>query len=294
MSNKVIFITGASTGIGFDAAKALVKEGNIVYASARSVKKMKPLEELGATIQYVDVTDQESINKAVSQIVDEQGRIDVLFSNAGYATQGPVEMVEIEDVQRQFDVNVIGNARLFKAVLPHMRKARQGKVLVTSSAAGHVTMPGQAWYPATKHALDAVVGGLRMELKDFGISVSLIEPGYTNTEFLAPATESLDELSYKVTDPIYRKQMAAMRNNFKKSIESGDDVSVITKLVLKAVEDPNPKRYYAAGQARLAKAIKRIFGYALLDRMMINTSIKYNEKRDADSLPDASTIIGVA
>jgi len=274
MSKKVIFITGASTGIGFDAAKALVEEGNIVYASARSVDKMKPLEELGATIQYVDVTDQESIDKAVSQIIDEQGRIDVLFSNAGYATQGPVEMVEIEDVQRQFDVNVIGNARLFKAVLPHMRRARAGKVLVTSSAAGHVTMPGQAWYPATKHALDAVVGGLRMELKEFGIGVSLIEPGYTNTEFLAP--------------------MAAMRNNFKKSIESGDDVSVITKLVLKAVADRNPKRYYAAGQAKLAKAIKRIFGYALLDRMMINTSIKYNEKRDADSLPDASTIIGVA
>ncbi len=274
MNKKVVLITGASSGIGFDTAKALINKGMVVYATARRVERMKPLEDMGGKALYMDVTKQETIDVVVEQVIKEQGRIDVLFNNAGYATQGPAELVEIQEAQRQFDVNVFGTARVLKAVLPHMRKIKKGQVIVTSSAAGHVTMPGQSWYPATKHALDALIGGLRMELKDFKIDVSLLEPGYVNTEFLIPATETMDELLPKVSDPIYKKQMVTMRRKFKEAIDGGAKVESITKLAVKAINDKKPKRYYAASQARLAKLLKKLFGYSLLDGFMTNSSIK--------------------
>ena len=272
--NKIIAITGASSGIGFDSARKLIEQGHTVYGLARRVDNMKELVDMGGKAIYLDVTDQATVDNAIDTIIKEQGKIDVLFCNAGFAQQGPVEMVDIEDVKHQYDVNVFGVGRVLKATLPHMRKAKNGKILVTSSAAASVTMPGMAWYPSTKHAIDGLLGGLRMELKEFNISVSLIEPGYVNTEFLYPARETMDKTDKVITDPIYKKQQTALRKNFEKSIKKGDDVKVITKLVLKAVNDKNAKRYYSAPQAKLAKALKRIFGYSLLDSYMINTSIK--------------------
>ena len=274
MEKKVILITGASSGIGLDSAKALLAEGHIVYGAARRVEKMKPIEQAGGKALFMDVTDQESVDKAVATIIDEQGHIDTAFLNAGYAVQGPVEMVSIEDAKAQYDTNVFGQARVLKAVLPHMRKVKKGHIMVTSSGAGSVTMPGMAWYPSTKHAIDALFGGLRMEMKDFGIDVSIVEPGYVNNEFINPARATMDKSDKVVKDPIYKAQQKALRENFKKSIESGDKVSVITKLVVRAVNDRNKKRYYSANQAKLAKFLKRTFGYALLDGFMINTSIK--------------------
>ncbi|WP_240841889.1 SDR family NAD(P)-dependent oxidoreductase [Acidaminobacter sp. JC074] len=272
--NKVIFITGASSGIGYDAAKALLNEGHTVYGGARRFEKMKSLEKLGVKIIQLDVTDQASMDSAVEKIIYEQGRIDVVFANAGYAQQGPVEMVPIDDIKQQYDVNVFGFARTMKAVLPHMRKDKKGLVLVTSSAAGHVSMPGMAWYPSTKHALDGLVNGMRMELSDFGIDVSILEPGYVNTDFIKPAFEGLNKVEALIEDPIYLRHMTGLRKNFKKSIDGACEVETITKLVLKAVNDKKPKRTYTAGEARLAKFLKKTFGYGLLDGFMVRTTLR--------------------
>lgn len=274
MEKKVIVITGASSGIGFDSAKELLAQGHMVYGAARRTELMEPIVRAGGKALFMDVTEQETVDQAIKTVIKEQGRIDTLFLNAGYALQGPVELVEIEDAKAQYDTNVFGTARVLKAALPHMRKIKKGHIIVTSSAAGSVTMPGMAWYPSTKHALDALIGGLRMEMKDFGIHVSIVEPGYVNTEFINPARETMDKLDKTLKDPIYKAQQAALRKNFQKSIETADKVETITKIVVRAVNDRSPKKYYTAGQAKLAKFLKRTFGYGLLDSYMINTSIK--------------------
>jgi NADP-dependent 3-hydroxy acid dehydrogenase YdfG len=169
-NQKIAFITGASTGIGHASAKMLLANGFKVYATARRTHLMKDLEKLGAVVMSCDVTKDEDVQNVVDTIIKNEGRIDVLFANARFCLLGPVELQSIEDVRYQLDVNVLGNARAFTAVLPHMRKQKSGRIIITSSDAGHVGSLGFAWYPATKHAQQGVGDGLRMEVKEFGIN----------------------------------------------------------------------------------------------------------------------------
>ncbi|MCB0561426.1 MAG: SDR family NAD(P)-dependent oxidoreductase, partial [Phaeodactylibacter sp.] len=147
-SKKVVLITGASSGMGKDAALQLIQEGNIVYGAARRVNKMKSLVEAGGYALEMDVTQEEQIVAGVKKIMEEQGRIDVLVNNAGYAVYGAVEDISMEDARRQFDVNIFGLARLTKEVLPHMRKQKAGKIINISSMGGKVYTPLGAWYHA--------------------------------------------------------------------------------------------------------------------------------------------------
>ena len=154
MSNKkVILVTGASSGMGKLSAQDLIKAGHTVYAVARSVDKMKDLEALGGHIMKMDVTNEEDIEKVVAQVIAEQGRIDVLWNNAGYGLYGPVEDVSMEKAQQQFEVNVYGVARLTKKVLPYMRAQKEGLIINTSSMGGKIYTSLGAWYHASKHAI---------------------------------------------------------------------------------------------------------------------------------------------
>ena len=132
-NKKVILVTGASSGMGKLSAQDLIKAGHTVYAVARSVDKMKDLEELGGHVLKMDVTSEEDIEKVVAQVIEEQGRIDVLWNNAGFGLYGPVEDLSMERVQQQFEVNVFGVARLTKKVLPYMREQKEGLIINTSS-----------------------------------------------------------------------------------------------------------------------------------------------------------------
>ncbi len=131
---KTVLITGASSGFGKRVAEKLLDEGYTVYAAARRVEKMTDLEAKGGHILRMDVIDNRSVEAGVDQVIKEQGRIDVLFNNAGYGSLGPIECVPMEDIQRQYEVNVFGMARLIKAVLPHMRKKRSGLIINTASS----------------------------------------------------------------------------------------------------------------------------------------------------------------
>ena len=133
---KVILITGASSGIGFDAAKMLALKGNKVYAAARRVERMEPLKEYGVVPLHLDVTDAASCKACVKDIIDAEGRIDVLVNNAGFGYFGAIENVPMEEARRQMEVNVFGLAELCKAVIPHMRAAGSGRIINTSSVAG--------------------------------------------------------------------------------------------------------------------------------------------------------------
>jgi NAD(P)-dependent dehydrogenase (short-subunit alcohol dehydrogenase family) len=169
MSQPVAFVTGASTGIGFEAAKKLSEHGFTVYAGARRVEKMEPLKAYGVKVLGLDVTDEASMEAAVGTILEAHGRIDVLVNNAGYGSYGSLEEVELAEGRRQFDVNVFGLARMTQLVLPSMRAAARGRIINVSSIGGKMYEPLGAWYHATKFAVEGLSDSLRLELKPHGI-----------------------------------------------------------------------------------------------------------------------------
>jgi len=253
----------------------LLANGFKVYATARRTHLMADLEALGAVVMPCDVTRNEDVEGVVEKIIAENGRVDVLFANSGFCLLGPVELQDIEDVRYQFDVNVLGNARAFTAVLPHMRKQKSGRIIITSSGAGHVGSPGMAWYSATKHAQQGVADGLRMEVKEFGIRVSLIEPGYINTDIDNASLPYLDKCERHPTSAPYQKQMNSFRKKWGRGIDRGADPETIARAVLHAAQSSNPRRRYTPSpDARLAKSLKRWSGYSLIDLVLPGQTIR--------------------
>ena len=146
MQPKTVLITGCSSGIGRATAEAFLDEGWEVYATARNPADVETLGDRGCTVATLNVTEDDDVVRVVDRIVDEQGRIDCLVNNAGYAQFGSLEDVPTDAVHRQFDVNVYGPHRLTRAVLPHMRRRREGTIVNVSSAAGRVAFPGGGAY----------------------------------------------------------------------------------------------------------------------------------------------------
>ena len=187
-----ILITGSSSGIGRSSALALHAAGRTVYATARRLESIKDLANQGIRTLALDVTDEESMTTAVEAIEAESGPVGVLINNAGYGLYGAVEQVPMDDIRRQFETNFFGLVRLTQLVLPGMRKARQGRILNVSSMGGRVTLPGGAFYHASKYAVEAMSDALRMEVAQFGIDVVLIEPGPVKTPWNDVAAGSMD------------------------------------------------------------------------------------------------------
>ena len=243
---KVILLTGASSGIGYQTAESLAKEGHIVYGAARRIEKMEDLKQFGVKSIYLDITDENSIKNVVDTIIGNEGRIAVLINNAGYGSFGAVEDVEINEARRQFEVNLFGLARLVQLVLPHMRKQKEGRIINVSSMGGRLTTYFGAWYHATKYALEAFSDALRMEVSDFGIDVSLIEPGGIKTDWGIIASDKLEK---SAKGGAYEKEAMKTAKGMKKQY-SGNLLSnpiVITKSISKAVNSNRPKARYLIG-----------------------------------------------
>ena len=178
MSSKVILITGASSGFGFDAAKMLKEKGQIVYGVARREDKLKELESFGINTYKLDVTDYEASKNVVDEIIKKEGKIDVLINNAGYGELGPIETVSIDDAKKQMEVNVFAMANMIKLVLPSMRENHSGRIINISSVAGRVSTYLGGWYTVSKYSVEALSNSLRMDVKEFGIEVKVIKKLY--------------------------------------------------------------------------------------------------------------------
>lgn len=178
----VILVTGASSGIGHAIVEALAGEGYIVYGTSRRAV-FPEAEAQGVPMIPLDVTDQMSIDRAVSYVQKRHGRLDVLVNNAGFGVAGSVEDTSPEEAYGQFDTNFFGVHRLIRAVLPIMRGQGGGLIVTVGSVAGILTVPYQGLYSASKHALEALVEAVRMECRPFGIRAVLVEPGDTRTGF---------------------------------------------------------------------------------------------------------------
>jgi len=189
---KTVLITGCSSGIGRETAHAFNDEGWTVYATARNPADIETLGEAGCELATLDVTDQSDIDRVVDRILDEEGAIDALVNNAGYGQFGPIEDVSTAKVHEQFDVNVFGPHRLIKAVLPGMRRERDGTIINISSVAGRIAFPGGGVYSGSKFAIEAISDALRNEVDEFGIDVVVVQPGPVKTNFAKRAEREAD------------------------------------------------------------------------------------------------------
>lgn len=246
LNKKIILLTGASSGIGYDAALLLAEQGHKVYAAARRVEKMEPLREKGVVPVRMDVTDEALASEGIKMVLDAEGRIDVLINNAGYGYFGAIENVTMEEARRQIEVNVFGLARLCQMVLPIMRKQGSGLIINTSSVAGKSVLYYGGWYHVSKYSVEAFSDALRMEMKPFGIDVVMIEPGGIKTEWGHIAAEHLAESS-KGTP--YEKTALNESRAFHWIYDSKylSKPSVVAKAISRAVNSRCPKARYRIG-----------------------------------------------
>lgn len=248
---KVILVTGASSGIGYDAAQALALRGHKVYAAARRVEKMEPLKSNGIEVLPLDVTDEASMQQCVKTILDRENRIDVLVNNAGYGYFGAVENVSMDETRRQLEVNLFGLARLCQLVLPTMRAQHSGRIINLSSVAGRTVIYFGGWYHVSKYSVEALSDAMRMELKPFGIDVVKIEPGAIKTDWGLIAADHLKESSAGTP---YEQEGTRWANVMRWGYSSRylSSPSVITRAILRAVESRRPRTRYCTGRfARL-------------------------------------------
>ena len=255
----VALVTGASSGIGRATAKALQDAGYRVFGTTRRAAEGAG----GVTTLACDVTDDASVARMVEEVLAKAGRIDLLVNNAGIGLLGGAEESSTAQAQALFDVNVFGVLRLTGAVLPAMRRQRQGRIINLSSLLGLIPAPYSALYAATKHAIEGYSESLDHELRPFGIRVVLVEPAYTRTAFeenLVRPDRSLD---------IYDAARAGMNGVLRKAIEAGDAPEIVASTILKAATAANPKRRYAAGKmARQVSLLRRFVPESAFDKSL--------------------------
>jgi len=267
---QVALVTGASSGIGRATALKLLDAGYIVYVAARRADKLAELEEFGGIPLVMDVTKEEDVKDAMSKIMESYQGVDILVNNAGFALYGAVEDITIEQARTQFEVSMFGLARVTKAVLPYMRDVRSGKIINISSMGGKIYTPLGAWYHAAKHALEGWSDCLRLELKQFGIDVVIVEPGVINTEF---ADVLIDALIKTSGDGPYKQLAKKTAERIKESYSpgAGSNPSVVADTILKAIKSNNPKTRYAVGKhAKPSMMARKLLGDKNFDKIMMS------------------------
>jgi NAD(P)-dependent dehydrogenase (short-subunit alcohol dehydrogenase family) len=244
---KVVLITGASAGIGKATALELLRAGHIVYGAARRVPNMDDLRAAGGHVLALDVRRPEDLERVVSTIIQEQGRIDVLVNNAGAVLHGAAEDIPLDLARDQFEVNVFAPARLAQLVLPSMRKQGSGTIVNVSSIGGEIALPLGCWYYATKHALEAYSDSLRMEVEPFGIDVVVIQPGIIKTDFEDRTAQDLREISGTTAYGAMAEAMAQRAEAQLGENSQGSDPGVVATTIRQAVESGKPETRYAVG-----------------------------------------------
>jgi short-subunit dehydrogenase len=269
--SKVILITGASSGMGKESAKQLIKEGHKVYTAARRIENMQDLKTLGGYPIQMDVTKEAEIQNTIETIIQKEGKIDVLWNNAGYGLYGAVEDIPVEDARRQFEVNLFGLASLTQKVLPYMRKVNSGTIINTSSMGGKMYTPMGAWYHATKHALEGWSDCLRLELRQFNINVVLLEPGAIATEFGEVLLEPMLNYSGKGAYATIVQKLAKATKEMYAKPNAASPSSVIASTVSKIINSTRPKTRYRVGKWAKPMVWMRIYlGDRIFDKIIMS------------------------
>lgn len=266
---KPVLVTGASSGIGEASAVHLARKGFRVYAGARRIQKLAPLEGLGEgriTALALDVTDEASIAAALQRIAEDGKPLYGLVNNAGISVTGPLEEVPLSEWRRQFETNVFGLMNVTRAMLPQMREAREGRIVNIGSMTGRIVSPFMAVYGASKHAVEGLTDGLRRELRPFGIKVSLIRPGFINTPFGADEQEGLQHF-VEASGP-YAEAVAIFKAWHAKGHPAGAPPSAVAEKIEHALTSGRPRsRYTVPARYIGALLLRNLLPSAIADRL---------------------------
>ncbi|MDT8718709.1 SDR family oxidoreductase [Clostridium sp. 19966] len=278
---KVVLITGASSGIGRATALYLADKGIKVYGTSRSGRGDDELKSKDISMVAMDVTDDNSVKKAVREISEKAGTIDVLINNAGSGISGPLEETSMDEFKNLFEINFFGTVRVIDNILPIMRERRSGIIINTSSIGGIIGLPYQGVYSSTKFAIEGYTEALSKELNEFGIKVCMIQPGDFCTGF------TKNRIFTKATDKNspYYKSFAKTLVTFEHDENNGCNPEKIGKLIFNIIKSKHIKERYIVGYffQKLSVMLKRILPGRIFEKIIISYYIKKGDLSEAES-----------
>ncbi len=261
---KVVLITGGSSGIGKSIGEFLHHKGFIVYGTSRNPEKV-----LNSVFPLValDVRNTESIHLAVANIIAVSGRIDIVINNAGVGITGPLEEIPTAEIRNNFETNFFGPIEMMKAVLPQMRSQKSGLIINITSIAGYMGLPYRSVYSASKGALELITEALRMEVKSFGIQITNVAPGdfVTNIASGRFHTPLIKDSVYEIP---YGNTLKLMNEH----VDSGSNPNQMAEAVYKIIQNPSPKIHYKVGvfMQKFSIVLKRILPDKVYEKMLMN------------------------
>ena len=268
--NKVILITGASSGIGKETAKLFQSKNWKVAATMRVPEKAEDLQKIADLETFrLDVTDIDSIQKAIAETLEKFGRIDAVVNNAGYGLVGAFEAATQEQIEKQFQTNVFGLMNVCREILPYFRQQKRGTIVNVASVGGRITFPFYSLYHATKWAVEGFSESLQYELEQFNIRVKIIEPGPIKTEFY----DRSQDVSRKEGLTAYDYMLDKALPNMQKAGADAPDGSVVAETIYEAVTDDSKKMRYNVNTKGLLLA-RRFLPDSIFSKIMKSAILK--------------------
>lgn len=261
--SKVVFITGASTGIGKSIGEFLNQKDFIVYGTSRNPDQFMNSQ---FELLQLDVRNSNSIKACVSEIIKKSGRIDIVINNAGVGITGPLEEIPIIEIKNNFETNFFGPIEVMKAVLPQMRTQKSGLIINITSIAGYMGLPYRSIYSASKGALELITESLRMEVQPFGIQITNVAPGDFATNiaagrYHAPVIQGSD----------YEKNYQTVLDTMNTHVDSGSNPEQMAAAIYSIIQTPSPKIHYKIGafMQKFSIVLKRILPDKMYEKMVM-------------------------
>lgn len=262
--SKVVLITGGSSGIGKSIGEFLQEKGFTVYGTSRNPKNY-PNSKF--PIVALDVTMADTITSCITEVLEQESRIDVLINNAGAGITGPIEEIPDAEIKRNFETNFFGPINVIKAVLPAMRSQNSGLIINITSIAGYMGLPFRGVYSASKGALELITEAFRMELKDFNIEMTNVAPGDFATNIAAGRYHApvLEDSPYKEK---YGDSLTMMDEH----VDEGNDPKEMAEAIYKVIETKSPKIHYKVGafMQKFSIVLKRILPDKMYEKLLMN------------------------
>ncbi|PWA08843.1 SDR family oxidoreductase [Flavobacterium laiguense] len=262
--NKVVLITGGSSGIGKSIGEFLHHKGFVVYGTSRNPERI--LNSVFPLIA-LDVRNVDSIHLAVAKVIAISGRLDVVINNAGVGITGPLEEIPMNEIKNNFETNFFGPIEVMKAALPQMREQHSGLIINVTSIAGYMGLPYRSIYSASKGALELITEALRMEVKSFGIRIANIAPGDFATNIAAGRFHApvIKGSAYEVP---YGNNLKTMDEH----VDSGSNPNEMAEAVYAVIQNPNPKIHYKVGafMQKFSIVLKRVLPDKVYEKMLMN------------------------
>ena len=264
MEQKVVLITGGSSGIGKSIGVYLKSNGYKVYGTTRNTAKYPDFKEL--ELLELDVQKEDTITAAINKLISLEGRIDILVNNAGVGITGPIEETPNDEIVKAFDTNLYGPIRMMKAVLPQMRNQKSGLIINITSIAGYMGLPYRGIYSASKGALELITEAMRMEIKDFGIQMTNIAPG----DFATNIASGRYHAPILKNSP-YSIPYGATLNAINDGVNDGGDPKQVAEMVLKIIQTNKPKIHYKVGDfmQKFSLTLKKILPDIVYEKLLL-------------------------